>query len=108
MEKLNDFIYRVMSSIQVILNVLVNLVFQPFYSLLNIIEGLAAIWCSEIEYDEEQKSEQQPQQQVTVYPSANEGRYAEDCDYPVAHKIGFKINQSEQNEINKIKEQLNQ
>ena len=111
MEKLNDFIYKLMSSIQVIANVLVSLVFQPFYSLLNIIEGLAAIWRSEIEYDEEQKPEQQPQQNVTTYSSANDGRMGPeeewDCDYPLG-RIGFKINQSEQNEINKIKEQLNQ
>lgn len=111
MEKLNDFIYRIMSSIQVILNVFVNLVFQPFYSLATIIEGLAAIWCNEIEYEEEQKPEQQPQQNVTTYSSANDGRMGPeeewDCDYPLG-RIGFKINQSEQKEINKIKKELNQ
>lgn len=95
MEKVNDIIYRLMSSVQMVLNVLVSLVFQPIYSITAIIDGLVQIWTPE----EEEGTEQQ---QVTILPSTNEGRHSDECDYP----IGFKINQTEVDEIKKVKEEL--
>lgn len=104
MEKITLIVSNLVNSVQVIADVLINLVFQPVFALITIVQSLIEIWTPE----PKEETEQQPQQQVTVYPSANEGKYAEECDYPVAHKIGFHISQSEQNEINKIKEKLNQ
>ena len=95
MENVNDIIYKLMSSVQMVLNVLVSLVFQPVYSITAIIDGLVQIWSPE----EEEETEQQ---QVTILPSTNEGRHSDEWNYP----IGFKINQSEVDEIKKVKEEL--
>lgn len=104
MEKITLIVSNLVNSVQVIVDVLINLVFQPVFALITIIQSLIEIWSG----DEEEEPEQQPQQNVTVYPSANEGReYPEECDPPVFTHIGFKINQTEQNEIKRIKEELN-
>lgn len=108
MEKLNEIIERIQTSIQAIIDGLLSLAFQPVYFLLAIIESIVNIWTDS---DEEVNVVQdEPQQQVTVYPSANEGKYAEEVDYPVCneeHHIGFKINKKEQEELDKIKTELN-
>ena len=106
MEKITLIVSNLVNSVQVIVDVLINLVFQPVFALITIVQSLIEIWSPE---DEEEG--QEPQQTVTVYPSANEGKYAEDCDLPACdeeHHIGFKINQTEQDEIKRIKEELNQ
>ncbi len=44
-------------------------------------------------YSKEEEEPEEPEQRtiVTQYPSANEGKLAEECDYPIGHKrIGFK------------------
>lgn len=105
MEKLNEIIQGIQSSIQVIIDTLLSLVFQPIYYLIAIIQSIADVWEEEEEFEAEP-----PQQQVTVYPSANEGKYAEEVDYPACneeHHIGYKINQAEKEELDKIKEKLN-
>lgn len=106
MEKVNQILINIQSSIQYIVDAVIGLVFQPLYVIVAIIQSLIEIWSAE----PEEETEQQPQQNVTVYPSANEGKYAEDCELPACeeHHIGFKINQSEQDELDKIKKQLNQ
>lgn len=104
MEKLNEIIQGIQSSIQVIIDALLSLAFQPIYYLIAIIQSIIDVW-SEEEFEAEP-----PQQQVTVYPSANEGKYAEEVDYPACneeHRIGYKINQAEKDELDKIKEKLN-
>lgn len=106
MEKITVILSNLVNSVQVIVDVLINLVFQPVFAVLTIIQSLIEIWSPE----PEEETEQQPQHTVTVYPSANEGKYAEDCDLPACeeeHRIGFRINQGEQDEIDKIKRQLN-
>ena len=106
MEKLNEIIQGIQSSIQVIIDALLSLAFQPIYYLIAIIQSIVDVWSEE----EEEFETEQPQQQVTVYPSANEGKYAEEVDYPACneeHHIGYKINQAEKEELDKIKEKLN-
>ena len=106
MEKITLIVSNIVNSIQVIVDVLINLIFQPVFAVLTIVQSLIEIWSPE----PEEETEQEPQQTVTVYPSANEGKYAEDCDLPACdeeHRIGFRINQTEQDEINEIKRQLN-
>lgn len=105
MEKITLILSNFVNSVQVVVDVLINLAFQPVFAVLTIIQSLIEIWSAE----PEEEPVQQPQQNVTVYPSANEGReYPEEVDYPACeeHHIGFKINREEQDEINKIKKQL--
>lgn len=101
MEKITVIVSNLVNSVQVIVDVLINLVFQPVFAVLTIIQSLISIWSA----TPEEETEQEPQQQtVTTYPSANEGRpYPEECDPPVFTHIGFRINQTEQEELDKIK-----
>lgn len=105
MEKITVIVSNIVNSVQVIVDVLINLIFQPVFTLITIVQSLIEIWSAE----PEEETEQEPQQQtVTTYPSANEGRpYPEECDPPVFTHIGFKINQQEQDELNKIRKELN-
>ena len=104
---IQEYITKIEQSIQCVLCYLLNLCFQPVYCLLSIIQGIIDIWDIENIIDPEEEPQQS---QYTVYPSANEGKYAEDCDLPACdeeHRIGFRINREEQDEINEIKRQLN-
>ena len=109
MEKVNQILINIQSSIQYIVDAVIGLLFQPLYAIVAIIQALIEIWSGDVSEDvNEDVSEQQ---QYTVYPSANEGKYAEECELPACneeHHIGFKINQTEQDEIKRIKEKLNQ
>lgn len=108
MDKLNEIIQRIQASIQAVIDGLLTLAFQPIYFLLAIVESIINIWTDSDEETDIVRDE--PQQQVTVYPSANEGKYAEEVDYPACneeHHIGYKINQAEKEELDKIKTELN-
>ena len=101
MDKVTEIVSNIANSVQVIVDVLINLVFQPVFALITIIQNLNEIWSATPEDEEEE----QPQQNVTTYPSTNEGKYAEECEYPVGRqRIGFR--QSEVDQINEIKRQL--
>lgn len=106
MEQLNEIIQGIQSSIQVIIDALLSLAFQPIYYLIAIIQSIIDVWSEE----EDEFEAEPPQQQVTVYSSANDGRMGPeeewDCNYPLGH-IGFKINKKEQEELDKIKTELN-
>ena len=109
MDKVTEIVSNLVNSVQVIVDVLINLIFQPVFAVLSIIQNLIQIWSGDGNEDVNEDANEQ-QQQYTVYPSANEGKYAETCDLPACneeHHIGFKINQTEQNEIKRIKEELN-
>lgn len=111
MEKLNQILVNIQSSIQYVLDTVLNLAFQPLYAIIAIFQAIVEIWTTNDEEEEEMQDEE-PQQQVTEYPSANAGRpYPEEVDLPACneeHHIGFKINQKEKEEIDKIKKELNQ
>ena len=108
-DKVNQILINIQSSIQYIVDAVIGLLFQPLYAIVAIIQALIEIWSGDVSEDVNEDAGEQ--QQYTVYPSANEGReYAEEVDYPACdeeHRIGFRINQTEQDEINEIKRQLN-
>lgn len=106
MERVVYWISLIMSALQIITNNLISLAFQPLYFILQIIQNISDLLNPETEQTED-NAEVQPQ--VTVYPSTNEGKYAEEVDYPACQEqhIGFKINQAEKEELDKIKEELN-
>ena len=106
MEKVVYWISLIMSALQIITNNLISLAFQPLYFILQTIQNISDLLNPETEQTEENAA---VQPQVTVYPSANEGKYAEYVDYPACQEqhIGFKINPKEQEELDKIKEELN-
>ena len=109
MEKVNQILINIQSSIQYIVDAVIGLLFQPLYVILAIIQAMVEIW-SNGDVSEDVNEDVNEQQQYTVYPSANEGKYAEECELPACneeHHIGFKINQTEQDELDKIKKQLN-
>lgn len=102
MEKITVIVSNLVNSVQVIVDVLINLAFQPVFAVLTIIQSLIEIWSAQ----PEEETDQEPQQTVTTYPSTNEGKYPEECDYPIGRqRIGFR--QSEVDEIKRIKEELN-
>lgn len=107
MEKITVIVSNLVNSVQVIVDVLINLAFQPVFVVLTIVQNLIEIWSPE---PVEEETDQEPQQTVTTYSSANDGRRGPeeewDCDYPLG-RIGFKINHKEQEEIDEIKRQLN-
>ena len=108
MEKVNQILINIQSSIQYIVDAVIGLLFQPLYTIVVIIQALIEIWSGDVNEDVNEDAGEQ--QQYTVYPSANEGRYPEECELPACneeHHIGFKINREEQDEINEIKRQLN-
>lgn len=106
MEKINQILINIQSSIQYIVDAVIGLTFQPLYTIVAIIQTLIEIWSGDV--SEDVNEDVNEQQQYTVYPSANEGKYAEECEYPVGRqRIGFHINENEANEIKRIKEELN-
>ena len=103
MEKVNQILINIQSSIQYIVDAVIGLLFQPLYAIVAIIQALIEIWSPE---PVEEETDQEPQQTVTTYPSTNEGKYPEECEYPLGRqRIGFR--QSEVDEIKRIKEELN-
>ena len=108
MEKITVIVSNLVNSVQVIVDVLINLTFQPVFAVLTIIQSLIEIWSGN--EDEETENNENTQHQVTTYPSTNEGKCGnefdeddEDCNYA---PIGFRVNPTEQKELDKIKEQL--
>lgn len=96
MEKIAQILAKVIMTIQTVADALINLAFQPLITIGNIIVQSVDIWAPE----DAPEGEKSPS--VTVYPSTNEGRFAEECNYP----IGFHINSDEVEQIKEIKEQL--
>jgi hypothetical protein len=115
MKKLNEIIQGIQSSIQVVLDAALALAFQPIYLLISIIQSIIEVWKNLTddttgEYEEGVQAfrEGEKTPTVTVYPSTNEGKYAEECEYPIGRQqIGFHINRKEQAELEKIREELN-
>jgi hypothetical protein len=96
MQKIAQVLAKIIMTMQTVADALINLAFQPLITVGNIIVQSVDIWTPE-DAPEDEKSPS-----VTVYPSTNEGRIAEECNYP----IGFHINSDEAEQINQIKEQL--
>lgn len=102
----NQILINIQSSIQYIVDAVIGLLFQPLYAIVAIIQALIEIWSGDVSEDVNEDAGEQ--QQYTVYPSANEGKYPEECEYPIGRRrIGFHTNQEEVDELNKVREQLN-
>ena len=69
---------------------LIDLVWSPVWCIYNIVNQSISVWQQQEEEEPELEEPEQPTI-VTQYPSANEGKLADECDYPIGHKrIGFK------------------
>ena len=106
MEKITVIVSNLVNSVQVIVDVLINLAFQPVFAVLTIIQSLIEIWSGDVNED----VSEDVNGGVKVYPSTNENRYPDEVELPACneeHHIGFKINREEQDAIKRIKEELN-
>lgn len=89
MEKIINYTVLIMNSLQYIVDGVINLAFQPLFILLQIIQQISELWKSDAE-------------------NTNDGEAEKTNDYPeVAHVTGFHSSQSEVDQIEEIKKQLN-
>lgn len=108
MDKVNEVLINILATLQVLANNILNLVFQPFFCVTSIIQGVIEVWKPATNTNDSEATETNGSPVVMQYPSTNEGKFAEECDYPIGeHHIGFKINTNEQQQIDEIKRQLN-
>lgn len=109
MDKVNEIIINILATLQVLANNILNLLFQPFFCITSIIQGVYEVWKPATETNNTNTTETNGSPVVMQYPSTNEGKFAEECDYPIGNErhIGFRINRDEQQQIDEIKKQLN-
>ena len=87
MEKL---LTRIELTAKIALDNLTDLLFSPVWCIYNIVNQSISVWKRQ-EDEEPEIEEENGSPVVTQYPSVNEGRYSDECDYPIGHKrIGFK------------------
>lgn len=87
MEKL---LTKIELTVKIIADNVIDLLWSPIWTVYNIINQSISVWQQKEEPEEEPEEPEQPTI-VTQYPSVNEGRYSDECDYPIGHKrIGFK------------------
>lgn len=82
-------IQKIELCIKTVLDNALDLVFAPVWFFYNVITGIIQIINTEPEPEEPEEENTTPV--VSQFPSSNEGKLAEECDYPIGHKrIGFK------------------
>lgn len=86
MEKL---LTKIELTVKIVLDNLIDLLFSPVWCIYNIVNQSISVWQQQ-EEEEPEPEEENGAPVVTQYPSVNEGRYPEDCELPVARKIGFR------------------
>ena len=87
MEKL---LTKIELTVKIIADNVIDLLWSPIWTVYNIINQSISVWQQKEEPEEEPEEPEQPTI-VTQYPSANEGKFAEECELPVARKrIGFR------------------
>ena len=102
-----EVIQKIEQTLQTILIYLMNLCFQPIYILIQMVQQIIDIWDAENTIDPPEEKTN-----VTLYQSTNEGKAGTEFDdYEeediTTPPIGYRINHDEQDEIKRIKEQLN-
>lgn len=109
MEKVNDILINVLATLQVLMNNLLNLVFQPLFCIISIIQGIIEVWKSAENTNDTNATETNDSPVVMQYPSTNESYCVGEIDYPIGNErhIGFRINTDEQQQIDEIRRQLN-
>lgn len=86
MEKL---LTKIEVTVKIVLDNLIDLLWSPVWCVYNIVNQSISVWKQEEE--EEEPEEENTAPVVSQYPSTNEGKLAEEWDYPIGHKrIGFK------------------
>lgn len=85
MEKLNQIVYSIMVTLQLIADAVISILFQPIYILLQLIQSIIIQWS---EPEDMEEGEEEPQYKEPV------------------HIQGFQ-NQAELEELDRIKKQLN-
>lgn len=89
MEKLINYTILIMNSLQYVVDGIINLAFQPLFIILQIIQQISELWS-----DETTKTNNSDTEKTNDYPE-------------VAHVTGFHSSQSELDQIEDIKKQLN-
>lgn len=85
---MQQIIANIELTVKIIFDNLIDLVWSPIWCVYNIVNQSISVWNQQ---EEEEPEESEQPTIVTQYPSANEGKLAEECDYPIGHKrIGFK------------------
>ena len=91
MDKVNEIIINILATLQVLANNLLNLVFQPFFCITSIIQGVYEVWKPATETNNSEATETNGSPVVMQYPSTNESYCVGEIDYPIGRrKIGFK------------------
>lgn len=84
---MQQIIANIELTVKIIFDNLIDLVWSPIWTVYNIVNQSISVWKQQ---EEEEPEEPEQPTIVTQYPSANEGKLAEECDYPIGHKrIGF-------------------
>ena len=87
MEKL---LTKIELTVKIIADNVIDLLWSPIWTVYNIVNQSISVWKQQ-EEEEEEPEEENIAPVVSQYPSTNEGKLAEECDYPIGHKrIGFK------------------
>ena len=109
MDKLNEVLINILATLQVLMNNLLNLVFQPLFCITSIVQGIIEVWKPATETNDTNATETNGSPIVVQYPSTNDGRpYPEEVDSPACERhIGFRINTDEQQQLEEIRKQLN-
>lgn len=85
---MQQIIANIELTVKIIFDNLIDLVWSPIWTVYNIVNQSISVWKQQ---EEEEPEEPEQPTIVTQYPSANEGKLAEECDYPIGHKrIGFR------------------
>lgn len=88
MDKVNDILTKLSATLQMVVGTLINLCFQPLFAITAIIDGTIEIWSPATNTNDTEA------EKTNVYPEP-------------AHIKGFQTNQSEVDQIEEIKRQLN-
>lgn len=85
---MQQIIANIELTFKIIIDNLIDLVWSPIWTVYNIVNQSISVWKQQ---EEEELEEPEQPTIVTQYPSVNEGKLAEECDYPIGHKrIGFR------------------
>ena len=86
---MQQIIANIELTVKIIFDNLIDLVWSPIWCAYNIVNQSISVWKQEEEPEEPEEENIAPV--VSQYPSTNEGKLAEECDYPIGHKrIGFR------------------
>jgi len=83
-------ILKIQRTVKTLADNLIDLLFAPILTVYSIVNQSISVWKQQ---EEEEPEEPEQTTIVTQYPSANEGKFADECCYPIGYKrkrIGFR------------------